>query len=93
MPHPVDAERVRDQLRRWQERLLDLTKANPLYQGVSTWGLTLGRSRQDRPPRPRAPRPRMAIMSLALFSWPGRGLRRHRALITVGAVPRRWEER
>src|SRR5229473_2964445 len=27
---PVDLERVRAQLRRWQERLLDLTKANPL---------------------------------------------------------------
>src|SRR5438093_5379884 len=27
---PVDLERVRAQLRRWQEHLLDLTKANPL---------------------------------------------------------------
>src|SRR5713101_2829139 len=28
--NPVDLERVRAQLRRWQEHLLDLTKANPL---------------------------------------------------------------
>ncbi len=27
---PFDAERIRAQLRKWQERLLDLTKANPL---------------------------------------------------------------
>ena len=27
---PIDEEKIRAQLRRWQERLLDLTKANPL---------------------------------------------------------------
>src|SRR5262245_57284573 len=27
---PIDVERVRAQLKRWQERLLDLTRGNPL---------------------------------------------------------------
>ncbi len=54
---PVDVERVRAQLKRWQERLLDLTKGNPL--------LGINRSRVSKL-RVIAPAPEMLFAQFAL---------------------------
>lgn len=49
LPVSVDTERVRAQLKRWQERLLDLTKANPLL------GINRSRVSKLRVTEPSAP--------------------------------------